>query len=342
MKTKLLLVALTASVSIFGQNLFRDDFSTYNTGTDLHGQGAWTHNSSLPGGLGAAIGAIPNNADVIASPLSYPDYGSSPNAVVISSDSDGVGTSFTAFTGDDLFVGFVLNLSAAQANNNSDFFRVMSGNNLNTTFRLYAINTGFSYNIAVAKGANGNPLATSALSYNYNENHLVVIRYSQLPGTNDDIVSLYVDPVFIDGVPNATSAVTNTGLDQSGNIDRLAFRMNWTNGMPTGKAGLVSIAQSWQELAFSPLSTQQFASGDIAINTELALQGKLTIGSNHDLGELSMKIINMNGAVLDTRKILLQTGSNQIDMHPITAKGIYLLQLNTQSGSQFVRKIVIQ
>lgn len=342
MKTKLLSLALAISASVCGQNLFQDDFSTYTTGADLHNQGPWTHNSSLPGGLGAAIGAIPNNADVLASGLSYLNYGSSPNSVAISADSDGIGTAFTAVTEGDIYVGFVVNLSAAQANNNSDFFRVMSANNLNTSFRLYAINTGFSYNIAVAKGANGNPLATSALSYSYNEDHLVVVKYSQLPGANDDIVSLYIDPVYANGEPAATSAITNTGADQSGNIDRLAFRMNWTNGMPTGKAGLVSVGRTWEDLSFLPLSATQFDQSQLLIDSSNAKVGALTIQCDNNLGDVDMKIIHLNGAVIENQKISLQAGNQSIRIQPISSNGLYLLQLTQSNGKSLVRKIVIQ
>lgn len=342
MKTKLLSLALAISASVCGQNLFQDNFSTYTTGVDLHGQGSWTHNSSLPGGLGAAIGAIPNNADVLASPLAYQDYGVSPNSVAISADSDGVGTAFTTVSEGDLYVGFVLNLSAAQANNNSDFFRVMSGGNLNTTFRLYAINTGFSYSIAVAKGANGNPLATSALSYGYNEDHLVIVKYSQLPGANDDIVSLYVDPAYIDGVPTAASAITNTGADQSGSIDRLSFRMNWSNGMPTGKAGLVSVARTWEDLSFGPLATKTFQEDNLVIDSHQAQSGMLIVKSDLDMGEVTLKMIALNGAVIQNQKVILQSGINRINIPSIVSQGLYLLQIRTDSGNELVRKIVIQ
>lgn len=342
MKTKLLFLAIIAACSAQGQNLFQDDFSTYNTGVDLHNQGSWTHDSSLPGGLGAAIGAIPNNADVLASPLSYLNYGSSANAVAISPDSDGIGTSFTPITTGDVYVAFVLNLSAAQANNNSDFFRVMSGANLASSFRLYAINTGFSYFLATAKGANGNPLATTALSYNYNEDHLVVVKYSQLPGTNDDVVSLYIDPVFANGVPSSASAVTNTGLDQSGNIDRLAFRMNWTNGMPTGKAGLVSVATTWEDLGFIPLSTNQFDTNTMIIGTENAKMGMLNIQSAVALPNATIKIYDINGALVNTKSISLEAKTNEVKITPLNSKGVYIIDITDSNGKQFIQKIITQ
>ena len=341
MKTTLLFLAAIASVASYAQNIFQDDFSTYNTGVDLHGQGTWTHNSSLPGGLGAAIGAIPNNADVLAAPLSYLNYGASANAVAISADSDGVGTSFTAVTNGDIYVAFVLNLSAAQANNNSDFFRVMSGANLNTTFRLYAINSGFSYFLAASKGVNGNAIVNSALSYNYNEDHLVVVKYSQLPGANDDVVSLYVDPVFINGVPSTPSAITNTGADQSGNIDRLAFRMNWTNGMPTGKAGLVSVANTWEGLSFIALGTNQFEANTIKISTDHATNGILTLASSEAIKNATIRIIALNGAVIENKTVSIAAQTDQININALKSNGVYIVEILDDQGKRFTQKIII-
>ena len=74
MKTKLLLIALITSTFVNAQNMFQDDFATYFTGVDLNTQGTWTNNSSNPGGLGAAIGAIPNNADVMKSRVAGMDW----------------------------------------------------------------------------------------------------------------------------------------------------------------------------------------------------------------------------------------------------------------------------
>ena len=342
MKIKLLFLATVATISLHAQNIFKDDFSTYTAGVDLHNQGTWTHNSSLPGGLGAAIGAIPNNSDVLSSPLSYMSYGSSINSVAISPDSDGVGTGFTAVISGDLYVAFVLNLSAAQANNNSDFFRVMSGANLNTTFRLYAINAGSSFFLATAKAGNGNPIATTALSYNYDQDHLVVVKYSQLPGTNDDAVSLYIDPVFLNGTPASPSAITNTGTDQSGNVDRLTFRMNWTNGMPTGRAGLVSVARTWEDLTFMPLSTNQFAANTMVIDAQNASNGQLKLQSSIAISHATIRIIALNGAVIDSQDVSLETQENDIHIAPLKTDGVYIITVNDKNGRQYIQKIVIR
>lgn len=340
MKTKLLLLVALSSFFAKAQNLFHDDFSSYMAGMDLHGQGPWTHNSSLPGGLGAAVGAIPNNADVIATPVSYLNYGTSSNSVALSADSDGCGVGFTAVTSGDLYVGFVLNLSNAQANNNSDFFRVMSANNLNTTFRLYATNAPGAFFLGVSKGANGNQINFTPNALSYNQDHLIIIKYTQAAGANDDAISLYVDPVYANGEPGVPTISNNVGADQSGSIDRLAFRQNWTNGMPTGNAGLVSVATTWEGLGFIPLATHSFAVGEIIIDSKNAKSGRLTIESTLIINPAQMKIISLNGTLIDDRTIHLEKGANNISINPIATDGVFIVEITDNSGRQFVQKII--
>lgn len=339
-KILLVLLAFLSLVNSNAQNIFQDDFSTYFTGVDLNNQGNWSNNSSNPGGLGAAVGANPNNADVLATPVSYPDYGSSTNSIKISPNSDGCGIEFPSVTSGDLYVGFILNLSNAQANNNSDFFRVMSGNNFNTTFRLYATPAPGAFFLGVSKGANGNQINFTSNALAYNQDHLIVIKYNQGFGTNDDLISMYVDPTFSGGEPDVATVTNNVGLDQAGNLDRLSFRQNYTNGMPTGNAGLLSIALTWADLTFS-LGTEQFSSNAITISSANAKNGELLLQSNIALENATLKIITTNGAVIENKNIALKAATNTIAINPIRTAGIYIVEITNGNGKRMIQKIMV-
>ena len=344
MKKQLFFTAFFLISIAQAQNIFRDDFNSYTAGQQLSGQGSWTNNSSNPGGLGSAVtGGGGANANITASSISYTGYGTSANSFEIKPNADGCGTAFTPLTTGDIYVSFVINLSASQANNNSDFFRVLSGGNFNTTFRLYAINAGFSFYISAAKGANGNPLVQSALSYSYNEDHLVVIKYSQFPGPGDDVLSLYIDPVYLNGEPATPSATTNTGADQSGSIDRMAFRQNWTNGMPTGKAGLVSVSTTWAGLGFLPLSTTVFNSSEMFADSSRAKSGVLTINCKTAIENASLQIYTLSGTLTDTRLLSLADSQNTIAIVPIQADGIYIVEITDKSTQKkYSQKIMVK
>ena len=326
------------------QNLFKDDFSTYNI-AQLSGQGSWTNNSSLAG-LGSCVPVSTClNASVTANLMNYLNYGSSLKSISINPDRDGVGTFFPPVTTGDIYVGFVLNLSTVQANNNSDFFRVASGGNFNTTFRLYATPAGTgAFYLGTAKASNGNPISFSVSPYNTNQDHLVIVKYTQLSGTNDDLLSVYVDPIFANGVPTTptmVTSITTIGTDQSGSLDRLFFRQNWTNGMPTGRAGLVSVAKTWAELSFIPLSSNAFEKSTFSIIGNDIKSGILSIKSNINLEKASIKIFDIQGRNLENKEISLSQDINKISINPIASAGIYIIEISGDN-KKFTQKIIIQ
>lgn len=341
---KLLLLATIISFGITnGQNLFQDNFNSYTSGIDLSGQGTWTNNSSLPGGAGTASASGPGATKVVDIGMSYLDYGISTKSRDIKINSDGCGTAFTAVNSGDTYFGMVLNLTAVQANNNSDFFRVMSGDNYNTSFRLYAVSSGGGISFGIAKGANGNAITFTSVAYNLNTDHLLIFRYTQGSGTSDDVVNLYVDPVYIDGVPASPTITTNTGADQVNpvGLDRLSFRHNWTNGMPTGGAGLVSIARTWPELTFQPLATNQFSRETFSISSNQVVNGILNIKSNITLEKAALKIYNVQGSLMETKSISLEETINDIAINPIRSAGVYIVEITTENNQRFTQKILV-
>lgn len=341
MKKNLLLIALLSFSVSHSQLVFQDDFSAYTVEQSLNNQGSWTNNSSLPGGLGAPI-AGGTSINVIATPISYAGYGNSPNSIQIKPNSDACGLGFTDVTAGDVYIGFVLNLSAAQVNNNSDFFRVMSNDNYNTSCRLYAVDTGFEFNLGVAKGANGNPIAFTNTGLSYDQNHLIIIKYSQNSATtSDDTVSIYIDPAYALGQPSSPTIFTNSGLDQAGSIDRLTFRQNWTNGMPTGRAGLVSVALSWESLGL-PLSTNQFESNNtITIASQNAKTGFLTIQSAIAINDATLRIFALNGTLLQNKTISIAASSSNIPIAALASSG-YIVEITSPSGKRYIQKIIVQ
>ena len=343
MKRILLLLVLFCYGTHYAQNIFQDDFASYFSGVNLDGQGAWTHNSSNIGGLGAATGAIPANIKVIATPVSYLNYGASTNSIEIHADADGCGTGFPAVTSGNLYVSFVLNLSNTLANNNSDFFRVMSGNNLITSFRLYATNAPNAFFLGVCKGANGNQINFTPNAYSYNPDHLIVVKYAQGAGTSDDAIAVYVDPVYANGEPAFATITNNVGLDQSGSLDRLSFRQNWTNGMPTGHAGLVSVARTWADLSFVPLSTTPFnASNTITISGQDAKNGVLNLKSSVTLDNATLQIIALNGVVVERKSVTIDPSVSSINIQPLQKFSVYIVAINDASGKHFTQKIMVQ
>ena len=334
MKTILLSILTLITASSFGQNIFKDNLSTYNTGVQLSGQGTWTNNSSN-GGLGACAGAICSNANVLNQTVNYLNYGTSSKSFQLLQGTDGCGTLFPAVTTGDIYVAFILNISSTVTSPN-DFFRVCSGSAFNTSFRLYAKDAGgATFTLGFAKGANAT-IYGSAL-FNNNQDHLVVLKYSQFSGSNDDILSLFVDPVFLNGEPATPTLMTAAGTDQSGNIDRLAFRQGTTN-TPTGWVGVVSVSKSWNTLV---LSNTSFTKEIFTITSNQAQNGVLNIKSNVYLNNVTLNIYDVQGRSIDTKKIPLNESLNDVTINPIKNAGVYIIEIISEDYQRFTQKIIV-
>lgn len=338
MKKLLFILFALQFVPLNAQSIFRDNLSTYTTNQQLSGQGTWTNNSSNPGGLGNCAGALCTNAKVLATGISYINYGTSAKSFEIKPDTDGCGTAFTPATGTNVYVSLVLNISNALAPSPTDFFRVMSGSNSNVAFRLTLQSFGTGFYVGVSKG-NG-PVFYYSSPINYNTNHLIVLRYTKAAGTNDDVVRMYINPTIIQGEPSTPDMAATTGTDAVGNVDRLSFRQNAATGLPTGRVGLISVSNSWSALPFPVLSNDQFSTSNLLISSSEAVNGILNINSELQLDNASLSIYDLQGRKIEAKSISLSTDANQIAIQPIVNSGIYILEI-ISDNKRFTQKIVV-
>lgn len=350
MKRILLLVLafLTAGISQ-GQNIFKDDFSSYTINQELSGQGLWSNSPIAPNvGIGACLplsGTQPcSGTTVVSQPLSFLGYGLSSNSITLAPVQDGVARAITPIvTEGDLYVGLVLNITTAPTTAGSpvDFLRVINSDATQVTYRMLVRDTGFGYNIGIRKGGSSNATAYTTDVYNYGESVLVILKYSHLNGPDDDIVSAYVNPLYSNGEPATASATTASGFDQSGAIDRVAFRMNFNvaASMPTGFIGLVSTSTTWEGLTFLPLGVNQFEAYNVTISSLLE-NGQLQINSKNNLNNVQMKLHTATGALLEQKMISIPIGSSQIELASKLSTGMYIVQLYDENGEKSSFKII--
>jgi Secretion system C-terminal sorting domain len=341
MKKILLIISLLSFGFIQSQNIFKDDFATYATGVSLHSQGLWTNNSTSPNvGLGPCAGLACTPANIVPQAMTFLNYGTTNKVLKIDPLKDGVAHPIApVLTSGDFYVAIVLNLTASNATPN-DFVRV--GNvDASVAYRLLAKDNIFGYFVGIRKGGSSNSTVYTTNSYDYNIDHLVVMKYSHQSLSNDDIVSVYVDPVYASGEPAFADAVTTSGLDQGGNINRVAFRLNQALAMPTGAAGLVSVSTTWEGLGFVPLATSNFDKNTFVISSAYLNNGILSIESKIDINNAKLAIYDMQGRSIENKTISLQEKNNDISINPIQNSGIYIVEIVSEN-KKITQKIAIK
>jgi hypothetical protein len=337
MKKVLLLLTMTAFGFTNAQQVLQDNFSTYITSTTLSGQGGWSNNSSNIGGTGGCS-PMPCGSKVMASGVSYLDYGSSDNSAELMLNADGCGKGFTTVTSGDLYFGAVINLSAATITTSNDFLRFMSGGNFNTAFKIYAKSTAGGFIVGITKGSSST-IAYTTTPLALNQNHLIIVKYSILPGGTDDVLNIYADPIYTSGVPVSPSAQTVIGTDAAANIDRLTIRQNTIN-IPTGKIGLLSVAKTWDDLAFTTLSSNQFDKSTFAIISNDVKNGNLLVKSNISLDNALLNIFDIQGRNIERKDITLNQSLNTFSVNAIKNSGLYIVEITTQNA-KFIQKIIV-
>jgi hypothetical protein len=344
----LLFAFLTAGISQ-GQNIFKDDFSSYILDQELSGQGLWSNSPTAPNvGIGACLplsGTQPCfGTKVVAQSLSYLNYGSSNSSIILAPVQDGVARAITPIvTGGDLYLGLVLNITTAPtaAGSPVDFLRVINSDATQVTFRLLVRDTGFGYNVGIRKGGSSNATVYTTDVLNYGESVLVILKYRHLDGPDDDIVSAFVNPTYTNIEPANPNISNASGLDQSGAIDRVAFRMNYNvaTSMPTGFIGLVSTSTTWEGLSFLPLGVNQFEANNVTVSSVLE-NGQLQISSKNTLNNVQMKLFTATGALLEQKMIDVPIGSSQIELASKLSSGLYIVQLYDENGEKTSFKII--
>lgn len=348
-KTLLFLFAYLSYANSYCQNIFKDDFSTYTINQELSGQGPWSNSPIAPNvGIGACLPLSASEpcfgTKVIGQSVSYLGYGSSLSSILLGPVQDGVARAITpVVTGGDLYLGLVLNITSAPtaAGSPVDFLRVINSDATQVTYRLLVRDAGFGYNVGIRKGASSNATVFTGDLFNYGENVLVILKYSHLDGPSDDIVSAYVNPIYGDGEPANPNITNADGFDQSGAIDRVAFRMNYNvaASMPTGIIGLVSTSTTWEGLTFLPLGVNQFEANNVTVSSLLE-NGQLQISSKNTMNNVQMKLYSTTGALLEQKMVNIPTGSSQIGLASKLSSGLYILQLDDESGEKSSFKIM--
>lgn len=342
MKKQILsLLLLSLALQSNAQIILHQDFSALNLGK-LDTQNGWTNNTSL-GGTGGLI-AVAENVSVSANPLSYPNYGNANKSIAMKQvDQDGPGHLLaTPITAGTYYFSFLANFTANPTiNSYYDVLRMLNGGAFTTSARIWVQpgSTGLGFKVGIKIGDSANPAAITSSDYSFNQTHLFVVKYVIKSGTSDDTMSLFIDPAFASGEPaTATLSAPAATFEFSNNIDRVAFPFNTPKaGKAEGKIGLLSIARTWNELAFP----ETLATRDVNIDQKVTFhyeKGTVAI-QQKDFNNSEVKIVSAEGRIVFNSKLNAQ--KNQQFSVGQLPKGIYILTVENGNDS-FSKKFIVK
>ena len=250
---------VTAAIAAFGVSatsaapLFVENFS-YATPSGLVGQGGWAAHS----------GAGTNPQTVNAGNLSYAGYPSSgvgASLGPLAASGEDTNHGFTGITTGAGYISALVNVSTSTTT--GDYFLHFCDGLISSNIflgRLFvkkdASSTNYAFGIQF-----GSTVATVYTPFVYapGTTHLVVIKYSYNAGAQNDVVSLFVDPVINCTEPPANVSHTNPGGTQvdGTNLDLVCIRQGGSTSGASVQIDGLRVADNWIDATCDPATPTQ-------------------------------------------------------------------------------------
>jgi hypothetical protein len=252
MKKQLLLTlsVLLISIGVQAQNYFNEDFN-------------YTASQPLTSNNWTIIGTTTTNPiSVTSSGLTYTGFTNSGvgNAAALTTSGQDVYRDINgSLSSGDVYLSFMLNVSAAQAT--GDYFLAMlpSGSTSSFFSRFFAKSSGTGYVLGVSKWTDAATYGTTVLDFN--TTYFVVIKYTfSSTSTTDDQASVFV---FSSGIPTTEPTTTYAGptasvaADQA-NLSRLALRQGNASNAATLVIDGMRVSTTWGTIAL-PVQLKSFS-----------------------------------------------------------------------------------
>ena len=218
-------------------NLLLLDNFYYDTGLALKDT-RWTAHS----------GAGTNSITVQSGNLTYEGYPSiAGNLISLTGSGEDVNRTFTAQTANSVYASFLVNVTSATTT--GDYFIHFGINPFNTGLlygRVYIKSTGTgTFDFGLSKTTDA--AVYSGNNYNYGTTYLLVLKYEIVDGTNNDIISLFINPYILGTEPTPIISISPNSADIA-NIGAIAIRQGAAANAPTLQLDGIRVANSWENL----------------------------------------------------------------------------------------------
>jgi hypothetical protein len=225
-----------------------ENFS-YATPSGLVGQGGWATHS----------GGGTNAQTVNAGNLTYPGYPSSGVGALLgtlAASGEDTNRSFTGITTGTAYLAALVNV--ASTTTTGDYFLHFADGAIGGNIflgRLFvkkdAASTNYAFGIQF-----GSTVATvyTPFSYAPGTTHLVVIKYTFNAGTQNDVASLFIDPVAdcVEPAPNVTHSNPGGTQADGANLDFVCVRQGGAASGGTMQVDGIRVANNWTDATCDP------------------------------------------------------------------------------------------
>jgi hypothetical protein len=305
---------------LYPQVLLVENFN-YPSGSQLTANG-WVAHS----------GAGNNPVSISAIGLIFPGYPSSNQglAAILSNDGEDVSKTFTTISAGSVYCGFLVRAVSVTG----DYFLHLSNAGVSANrARVFIKGTGSSFNFGLSKGSE-TAVYTSGSAYTTGTTYLLVLKYSAVEGSSNDLVSLYVItgtiPSTEPGTPTIGPINEATQSDLSG-VASVALRQYSAsqNIIIDG----IRVAQKWEDIVGVATVNESELHNNSPIVYPNPVHDKIYV---RYAGKIKViEIIDTQGRiVIEKENNISETGCVDVSM---LRNGFYSVRIETVIGVKFLK-----
>lgn len=223
-----------------GQVILEENF-TYAVGELLTANG-WNAHS----------GAGTNAITVTAPSITYPGYLSSGigNEVTLVASGEDDNRTFAPQTSGSVYAAFLVNIT--NASTTGDYFFHLGQTTIGSTFRgRVFVRKDASSNLAFGISfttTSASSIAYSGYNYAFNTTYLLVVKYTIVSGTSNDIVNMFINPALGGAEPLPTLTATDVSTDLS-EVGSVALRQGSSGNLTNLKLDGIRVGLTWSDVA---------------------------------------------------------------------------------------------
>lgn len=242
-------VDLAASGEVFAPavpTLFIEENFAYTTGVALTTVGWTAHSTGI------------NPILVSDTGLTYTNYPPIQNySATMATSGEDINRTFSAQALGNVYSSLLINVSSAQTT--GDYFYHLSSSPLNTQHyrgRVYIQKDTASENfrIGIANGGAVGTAVWTGYNYVYGQTYLILLKYETVPGANNDLVHLWVNPDFTGAEPAPLLTATDAITSEPANIGAVILRQGISSAAAALKVDGIRVSNDWAKL-WAPAAT---------------------------------------------------------------------------------------
>ena len=331
--TILFLISLLTKFS-WGQNLLLEENFDYPSGTLLVGTNGWIEQGT----------SSTNVLTIQTGNLSYPSYLSSNigNYLPIANTGQDAYKPFTSQNSGSVYCAFLVNVSDAQTTGDYFFAFQPSAGSTNFTARFF-IKKDASNNLAFGISKGTEAAVYTNFDYSLNTTYLVVVKYEMIAGSQNDIISVFINPTIPGNEPQTPTISTNGGTTNDATaIATVLIRQGNTTNAPTLFIDGIRVATTWDEAVKTFSSEAEILSFNIpnqissTINSQNATVN-VVMPFGTDLTNLTPTITISAGATISPQSGVAQNFTNPVQ-YTVTAQNgttkIWTVTVTTQLNNE--------